>query len=140
MGGRIGFGTRIWYPELSNIGECEIGEGCTIHSNVWIGNKVKIGDRVKIQAMVFIPDGVTIEDDVFVGPGVIFTNDPKLEIKGKECWESTLVKQGAKIGAGAMIKAGITIGEGAVIGMGAVVLKDVPASETWVGNPAKRMS
>jgi UDP-3-O-[3-hydroxymyristoyl] glucosamine N-acyltransferase len=50
---------------------------------------------------------------------------------------------GAKIGAGAVlwqscaIANGVTVGEGAVIGMGAQVLKDVPAGETWVGNPAR---
>lgn len=87
--------------------------------------------------MAFLPDGVTLEDDVFIAPGVIFTNDPKLDVKGKECWKDTVVKKGAKIGAGAMIRAGVTIGEGAIVGMGAVVLNDVPAGEIHAGNPAK---
>lgn len=33
----------------------------------------------------------------------------------------------------------VHIGENATIGMGAVVVKDVPANEVWVGNPAKKL-
>ena len=51
----------------------------------------------------------------------------------------TLVRKGASIGAGAIILPGLTIGEGAMIGAGAVVTKDVPAGETWVGNPAVKL-
>lgn len=126
--------TIIYKPELSNIQDCTIGEGCKIHSHVWIGNGVVIGDRVKIQAFSFIPTGVTIEDDVFIGPRVTFTND-KYPPSGK--WSNTIVKKGASIGACATILPGITIGENAKVGAGAVVTKDVPPNTTVVGIPAK---
>ena len=45
-----------------------------------------------------------------------------------------------KIGMGATIRPHVTIGDNARIGMGSVVLRDVPAGETWVGNPAKKIS
>ena len=51
--------------------------------------------------------------------------------------EKTLVRRGASIGAGAVILCGITIGEWAMVGCGAVVLDDVPAGATVVGNPAR---
>ena len=126
-------GTKIWHPELSNIGNCIIGANCIIHSHVWIGDGVVIGSNVRIQAFCYIPGGVTIEDDVFLGPRVTMTNDryppsPNLE--------KTLVKKGASIGAGAVILPGITIGENAIIGAGAVVTKDVPDGVTVYGNPA----
>lgn len=129
----------IYKPELSNIG-ISIPDSCTIHSHVWIGDKVSIGENCKIQAFAFIPNGVTIEDNVFIGPHVCFTNDPKMDIvpTGEFTPTHTLVKKGARIGANACIRAGVTIGEGAIIGMGAVVLHDVGDHETWVGNPAKR--
>ena len=41
-----------------------------------------------------------------------------------------------RIGLNATIRPRVTVGMGAQIGMGAVVTKDVPAGETWVGNPA----
>lgn len=129
----------IYKPELSNIG-ISIDDSCTVHSHVWIGDDVSLGKNVKIQAFAFIPNGVTIEDDVFIGPHVCFTNDPKMDIvpRGQFHATRTLVKQGARIGANASIRAGVTIGKGAIIGMGAVVLHDVGDGETWVGNPARK--
>lgn len=126
--------TMIYHPEKSVILDCSIGEGCTIHAPVWIGNNVVIGDNVKIQAFSFIPDGVTIGDDSFVGPHVCFTNDkhpPSPE------WLKTVVGKHVSIGAGAVILPGVTIGDWAVIGSGSVVTKDVPESVTVVGNPAR---
>jgi len=42
-----------------------------------------------------------------------------------------------KVGQGATFKPRVKVGDDAVIGMGAVVTKDVPAGQTWVGNPAR---
>lgn len=134
---KIGKGTKIWHPELSNIQNCEIGDDCKIHSHVWIGDNVIIGNRVKIQAFAFIPDGVIVEDDCFIGPRVTFTNDKNMEIKGKNYWDKTIIKKGAKLGAGVTIIAGVTIGENAKIGAGAVVTKDIPANVVACGVPAK---
>ena len=119
-----------------------------IHSEAEIGAFVEIGSRgdaptcigkCKIQAFVFIPPGITIEDNVFIGPGVMFANDRHPKANGEWTPLRTCIKHGASIGMGALIGPGITIGENAIIGMGAVVLTDVPAGETWVGNPARKL-
>ena len=135
---RVPASTWVWYPELSNISTVDIGENCTIHTYVWIGNKVKIGDRCKIQAFCFIPDGVTIGNDVFLGPRVTFTNDKNPPSNQKD-WAETIVEDGVSIGAGAIILPGLTLGKGCKIGAGAVVTHNVPQGETWVGNPARKM-
>lgn len=128
---------KIWRQELSNISEkAKIGQGCIIHSNVWIGEGVKIGNRVKIQAFVFIPSGVTIEDDVFIGPAVVFTNDKRPPSHGKS-WAKTTIKKGASIGANATILPGITIGQYVLVAAGAVVTKSVLDRTTVGGNPAR---
>lgn len=124
-----------------------IGKGCKIHRNVYIGKDVKIGDFVKIQNNNSIYDGVELEDGVFVGTNVSFINDryPRSVRRSdglpvtRDDWamEKTLVRRGASIGAGAVILCGVTIGEWAMIGCGAVVLEDVPAGATVVGNPAR---
>lgn len=44
-----------------------------------------------------------------------------------------------RVGLGAVIRPRVKIGDRARIGMGAIVTKDVPAGETWVGNPAHQM-
>ena len=131
---------RIWHEELSNIGKCVIGEDSVIHSHVWIGDDVIIGKRVRVQAFSFIPNLVHIEDDVFIGPRVTFTNDPKIVIQpGQAHWKMTFVRKGAKIGAGVVVLAGVTIGEGAFVGMGSIVTKSIPPGEMWFGNPARRI-
>ncbi len=130
---RAGKNTKIWHPELSVLLDCVIGERCTIHAQVWIGNNVVIGDDCKVQAFSFIPDGVTLGDHVFIGPRVTFTNDkhpPSTE------WLKTVVEDYVSIGAGAVILPGIRLGAHSMVGAGAVVTKDVPPGETVCGNPA----
>jgi acetyltransferase-like isoleucine patch superfamily enzyme len=141
---KIGKNTIIREPV--NLYKCEIGDNCKIGGFVYIEEGVKIGNNCKIRPLVFIPTGVTIEDGVFIGPGVIFTNDkyprainPDGSLKGDGDWQlvETLVKRGSSIGAGATIMCGVTIGEFAVVGAGAVVTRDVPDRAVVVGNPAK---
>lgn len=126
--------TKIWHPELSVLLDAAVGENCTIHAPVWIGNNVVIGDRCKIQAFAFLPDGVVLGNDVFIGPHVCFTNDKH---PPSNMWLWTRVENGASIGANATVLPGVTIGEGAKVGAGAVVTKNVPAGATVYGNPAK---
>jgi serine O-acetyltransferase len=43
------------------------------------------------------------------------------------------------LGVNSTLLGPVTVNDGATIGAGAVVTKDVPAGETWVGVPAKRL-
>ena len=54
---------------------CEIGDESRIGAFVEIQKGVKIGRRCKISRHSFLCEGVTIEDNVFIGHGVMFTND-----------------------------------------------------------------
>ena len=85
--------------------------------------------------MVYIPPLTVIEDEVFVGPGVIFTNDP-FPMSPKMV--GVHVESGAVVCAGSVLKAGIRIGSKSVIGMGSIVTKDVPSETVVYGNPARR--
>ncbi len=125
---------------------CEIGDESRVGAFVEIQKGVKIGRRCKISSHSFVCEGVTIEDNVFVGHGVMFTNDkfpratnPDGTPQTEENWVvvPTLVKKGASIGSNATIIAGITIGENAMVGAGAVVTKDVPDNTTVAGVPAR---
>ncbi|HXS55469.1 MAG TPA: acyltransferase [Hanamia sp.] len=135
----IGKGTFVWQFCVILEG-AKIGESCNINCQVFIENDVLIGNNVTIKPGVQIWDGVTLEDNVFIGPNVTFTNDLKPRSKQyPEIFLRTLVKTGASIGANATILPGITIGENAIIGAGSVVIKDIPANTTWVGNPARQI-
>jgi len=136
----IGEGTRIWQFSVVLPG-AKIGRNCNICSHCLVEGGAVVGDNVTVKCGVQVWDGIVLEDDVFVGANAVFTNDrhPKSGNRNFKL-ESTVVRQGASIGAGAVILPGVTVGEGAVVGAGAVVTHDVPAGWTVVGNPAKRMT
>lgn len=142
----LGEGVCIFYPDLVNLYGCCIGAETRIGPFVEIQKNVSIGARCKVSSHSFICEGVTLEDGVFVGHGVMFTNDlypHATNDDGSLCSESdwallkTLVRQGASIGSNATILPGLTIGRQAMIGAGAVVTKDVPDYAVVVGVPAR---
>lgn len=131
---------------FTNLYGCEIGDETKIGTFVEVQKGAKIGRRCKVSSHSFICEGVTIEDEVFIGHGVMFTNDrfpkatnPDGSLQTDADWTCvpTLVKRRAAIGSNATILCGVTIGEGATVGAGSVVTKDVPAGATVVGNPAR---
>ena len=135
----IGEGTRIWH--FSHVSRnSKIGANCNIGQNAFIGSGVTIGDDCKIQNNVNVYEGVILEDHVFCGPSMVFTNvvNPRSEISRKHEFKTTLVRQGATIGANATVVCGVTIGLYAFVGAGAVVTKDVPDYALVIGNPARR--
>lgn len=134
----IGDGTRIWQFAVVLDG-ATIGRDCNLCAHTFVENGVSIGDRVTLKSGVFLWEGITVEDDVFLGPNATFTNDRFPRSRVAATFAETRICKGASIGAGAIVLPGVTIGEGAMIGAGAVVTKSVPAGETWVGNPARRL-
>lgn len=138
-------GVVIHHPELVNLYGCCVGEETKIGAFVEIQKRAYIGRRCKISSHSFVCEGVTIEDEVFIGHGVIFTNDryPRATAGGRlqteDDWTviGTIVRRGASIGSGAVILCGVTIGEEAQIGAGAVVTHDVPPRATVMGVPAR---
>jgi len=140
------FGKDVKLSKFINLYGCSIGDNTKIGAFVEIQKNARIGANCKISSHSFVCEGVTIEDGVFVGHGVMFTNDkyprsvnPDGSMQTEENWEviPTLVKKGASIGTGAVIICGITIGENALVGAGAVVTKDVPDGAVVAGVPAR---
>lgn len=143
---KLGEGVRIFQPDLVNIYGCTLGDKTTVGPFVEIQGGVDIGKNCKIQSHSFICEGVSIEDEVFVGHGVMFTNDlfprstnPDGSVQTAEDWTliKTVIKRRASLGSNATIVGGVTIGENALIGAGAVVTKDVPDYAIAVGVPAR---
>ncbi len=129
-----------------NLYGCSIGDETRIGTFVEVQKGARIGRRVKVSSHTFICEGVTIEDEVFIGHGVMFTNDryPRATAgDGRPQTEAdwpcipTLVRRGASIGSNATILCGVTIGERAIVGAGAVVTHDVPAGAIVAGVPAR---
>ena len=142
----LGPGVVIHHPELVNLYGCRIGEGSRIGAFVEIQRGAIVGRRCKVSSHSFICEGVTLEDGVFIGHGVMFTNDlflralaPSGSLQTDADWHlvPTRVAAGASIGSNVTIVAGVTIGRGALIGAGAVVTHDVPPFAIVAGVPAR---
>ena len=117
-GVKLGPGARVF--GFTNLYGCEIGADTKVGTFVEIQKGAKVGARCKISSHTFICEGVTIEDEVFIGHGVMFTNDlfpraanPDGSPQTEADWKClpTVVKRGASIGSNATLLCGITIGD-----------------------------
>jgi UDP-2-acetamido-3-amino-2,3-dideoxy-glucuronate N-acetyltransferase len=142
----LGSDVVLYHEDLVNLYGCRIGDETRIGAFVEIQRNSVIGSRCKISSHSFICEGVEIGDEVFVGHGVMFTNDsfPRAttaegRVQTGADWKllPIRVRRRASIGSNATILPGITIGEGAMIGAGAVVTRDVPDHAIVVGVPAR---
>ncbi len=115
-----------------------IGDHVSIGTNAVLEFGNRIGNRVRIHSCCFL-EMVTIEDDVFIGPNVVFTDDPHPMNcpRYKECLGGVVVKRLVRIGAHCTLLPGVIIGENSLIGAGSVVVRDIPPNSVAAGNPAK---
>lgn len=125
-----------------------IEQNTIIGSSVYVGPGVKIGKNCKIQNGAQIFDPAEIHDFVFIGPGVVLTNDrnprattPGGNIRSTDEWVSAavIIESGASIGAGAICVAPIRVGSWSMVAAGAVVTRDVPNFALVAGVPAKQI-
>ena len=142
----VELGRDVTIHAFVNLYGCRVGDETRIGTFVEIQKGARVGARCKISSHTFICEGVTLEDEVFVGHGVMFTNDrlpraarPDGTPQAEEDWtlEATIVRRGASIGSNATILCGLEIGARAVVGAGAVVTKSVPPGAVVAGNPAR---
>ena len=132
----IGRGTRVWQYSVVMEG-ARIGAYVNLGSHCFVETNARVGHRVTVKNGVFLWDGIELEDDVFVGPNVTFTNDPLPSSRDPRFVPlSTVVRQGASIGAGAVILPGVVIGKASFVAAASVVTRDVPNFAVVMGSPA----
>jgi acetyltransferase-like isoleucine patch superfamily enzyme len=144
----VSFGNDVVVQAFVNLYGCTLGDGTQVGPFVEIQRGAVVGALCKISSHSFICAGVEIGDEVFIGHGVLFTNDKYPRATTEEGvlqtdgdWElgRTVVRRRASIGSGAVILSGLTIGENATIGAGAVVTRDVPPGAVVAGVPGRPM-
>ena len=114
----------IVHPTCNAAPDIEVGAGTIIHSYCIVTVGAKIGK------CVFVNGTSAIGHDAEVGDFVSIM--PRCDISGH-------VKIGAcaSIGAKSFILERKSVGENAVVAPGSIVLRNVPANVTVMGNPAK---
>jgi UDP-3-O-[3-hydroxymyristoyl] glucosamine N-acyltransferase len=121
-------GNLVKFPQIGGLiieDDVQIGANTCIDRGAL--TDTVIGHGTKINNLCHIAHNVVI------GRNAIVT--AQVNISG-----STIVEDDVWISPNASLRGHQKIGRGATIGTGAVVTKDVPAGETWAGNPAKKLS
>ncbi|MDO4638087.1 MAG: acetyltransferase [Lautropia sp.] len=108
-----------------------LGEGSILCTRTVLTSDIRIGRFFHGNIFSYVSHDCVLGDFVTFAPNV-------------HCNGTIHIHDHAYIGAGATIRQGthekpLVIGEGAIVGMGAVVIRDVPAYTTVIGNPARRL-
>lgn len=120
-------GNKFRFPQ---IGQMIMGDYVDVGSNTTIDRgslaDTTIGHHSKISSNCLIAHNNKIGCNVTITGSVMLSG-------------SNVIEDNVWIAPNASVKGWIHIGEGAVVGMAAVVVQDIPAHETWVGNPARKL-
>jgi sugar O-acyltransferase (sialic acid O-acetyltransferase NeuD family) len=99
-------------------------DGVIVGQNVVISANVRIERHAYINIGGIVGHDVTIREFASIGPGACLNGNVE-------------IRRACDIGATAAFRPGVTVGDESVIGMGAVVVRNVEAGTTVVGNPAR---
>jgi acetyltransferase-like isoleucine patch superfamily enzyme len=113
-------------PSVFVASTAQVGRGCVIYPNCFIGAHARIGDLLFSLANTVVNHNDIIEDGVTLTSGVMLAGDVHVE---SDCY----------LGQGCTVREMLTIGRGSLIGMGAVVRHNVPPNSVMVGNPARQL-
>lgn len=120
-------GNKFRFPQ---IGSVRIGNDVEIGSQTCIDrgalSETIIGDHTKINNLCHIAHNNRIGENVTITGCVNLSG-------------GNIIEDNVWIAPNASLVGYVHIGENATVGMGAVVVKDVPAKEVWVGNPARKL-
>lgn len=123
---------KVW-QFASVLSGTTIGAGSVVGANTWIGRNCRIGRNVRIQTGCELPHNTVVEDDVFIGPGVLMTDDPRPRAGQPYEPKPPTIRKGASIGAGAILMPGVEIGENVMVAAGAIVTRSIPANSLVIG-------
>ena len=137
------FGERVLIGDLASFREgCRVGDRAIVGRGTMALYNCSIGPFTRIQDQVHLVGDMIVEEHVFLGMGVVTTNDndvylTRFGLAAREQRGAPILRRFAAVGAGATILPGVEIGEGALVGAGAVVTRDVAPWTIVMGVPAR---
>ena len=115
-----------------------IGDHVVIGTNTVCDGQTSIASFVKIESNCYIPTHCAIGTRVFLGPGVVLTNDRyPLKLRDSYRPEGVILEDGVTLGAGVVVCPGVTVGADSFVAAGAVVTRDVPPRSFVKGVPGR---
>jgi acetyltransferase-like isoleucine patch superfamily enzyme len=136
-GARIGAGVIV--GDQAQVRErSSIGPGSVVGRGSAVDFGAIVGAHASIQTGVYVTAEAIVEDDVFLGPGVLTTNDDTMARHPRgDRLRGPVFRRACRVGGGAVIVPGVEIGEEAFVAAGAVVTRDVGPREVVMGVPAR---
>ena len=119
---------RAWatlvHPDTTIGPDVKLAQGCVVAPGARLSTSIRVGRHVHID------QGVTVGHDSLLGD---FSRlNPQSCISG-----NVTIEAGATVGASATVIQGLRVGADALVGAGAVVTRDIEASTTVKGVPAR---
>jgi UDP-2-acetamido-3-amino-2,3-dideoxy-glucuronate N-acetyltransferase len=133
LGSEVIVGDQAFVRERTSV-----GPGSVIGRGSVVDNDVAVGARVRVQSGVYLTAFSIVDDDVFIGPGVVTTNDHTMARHPPgEPLAGAALRRACRVGGGAVLAPGVEVGEEAFVAAGAVVVRDVPRRAVVMGVPAR---
>jgi serine O-acetyltransferase len=111
-----------------------------LHRMAMVCAQISIGDPVIVAPGLYVAHGQIVIDGLAeIGAGVVIFPFVTIGLRAGDI-RGPKVEDGVSIGTGAKLIGPITVGAHARVGAGAIVVDDVPAGATVVGNPARVVS
>ena len=114
----------VVHPAAEVSSNSAVGPGSVLLAHCVLTASVEVGAHVAVMPRVVLTHDDVVEDFATLASGVCLGG-------------GTRVERGAYVGAGAVVREAVTIGAWSLVGMGSVVLREVPAAQVWIGNPAR---
>ena len=139
-----GTARRRIVSRLHDLGVTEDRYARVVHPGVDVPSGCVVGAGSILLAQVALTADVTVGRHVVAMPHVTLTHDDVVEDYATLCAGVTLggevrVGSGAYLGMSSCVRERLTVGTDATLGMGGVLLRDLPARQTWAGVPARRI-
>ena len=117
---------KVIHPEAFIEASAQIGAGTFVEARACVGVAARVGRGAIINLGAKVAHDCRIGDWAHIAPGATLCG-------------GVTIGEGCLIGANAVIRPGVTVCSWAVVGCGSVIVSDITAGGTYVGNPAHRI-